>query len=101
MPQEQIQAIVNLLSPENPNQSDALFLVQKAVENLKDQIKTKDKQIALLEEKLVVQSGTTHRLINEKLALQAGVPRETTEHNGVEEEAHEVTQQEVPKGKTL
>ena len=74
--------------------------MQRALQRLTDQSKSKDKQIALLEEKLENLASTNHRLTNEKLALISGTPRETTEHSGtVEETVREV--QKVPKGETL
>lgn len=74
--------------------------MEKAIQNLKEQLKTKDKQIALLEEKIAEQSAHVNRITNEMLALQAGTPLEATEHNGpVEKE--ETQYQPVPKSKTL
>jgi hypothetical protein len=57
------------------------------------------KKIDVLEEKKTEDAGTIHRLINEKLALISGTPRETTEVN--EKEEAEERQAPVPKGPTL
>lgn len=77
-----------------------MFLVQQYVLKTGDKLKAKDKQIAKLEADLEAEKGKSHRLINEKLTLINGMPRETTEVNG-EREEHDTEAKHKTEGKTL
>lgn len=71
-PEQQVKEIIKLLNPENPNDPgiDAVFLVQKAVQNLQAKVAAKDKQIALLEAKIEAEGKLRHDIENEKLASE-------------------------------
>ncbi len=77
------------------------------MEKTSQSLNAKDKQIAKLEADLNEKSSQITRLINEKLKLIAGIPRETTEHNGppeehaAEPEVREVQSKHKPTGETL
>lgn len=69
--QDQVQAIVNLLSPENPNQTDAVFLVITVMAKHINQLKSKDKIIAKLEAQVEEAKSDLHDQRNNFLELEA------------------------------
>lgn len=70
-------------------------------EKLNQQVSAKAKRIEVLEAEVGNLKSQTHRLINEKLALINGTPRETTETNVEKEESDREASRGIPKGKTL
>ena len=98
-PQDQVQEIIKILAPEAPNQTDAVFLVTQYVQQMEARLSALSKQNQKLGAELEEKNKKIHLLVNEKLKLINGEPREVTEVNGeVEETSREAG---VPKGQTL
>lgn len=106
-PQDQVKRIINLLNPENPDeQTDAVFLVERAIKKLKEKVHAKDKQIAKLEEELTQARKETLILSNEKRDIQTNHAQQIEQIEAgkkvtevaIEEKAETVTQEEATNG---
>ncbi len=68
-------------------------------EKLNQQVSAQAKKIEVLQASEADLKSQVHRLINEKLALINGTPRETTEANGEQQEMEKAERQTpAPKG---
>lgn len=77
--ENQVKEIILMLAPEDPTSTDAVFLVQKYMENAAAKILAKDKQIALLEAQLEARSQEKQNIINEKLESERRANKEKEE----------------------
>lgn len=78
-PQQQVKEIITLLTPEDPNTTDAVFLVNRYIRDTNTKIKNLQKQIALVEAQLEEERGKTHDMKNEKIKVEEAHKKEKEE----------------------
>lgn len=97
-PENQVKEIVKMLSPEDPNTTDAVFLVQKYIEGATAKLAAQVKQIALLEAQLEARSKEKHDVINQKLESERRLNKEKEDLVKREEERSNSNKKPGPGG---
>ena len=103
-PLDQVTEIIKLLSPEDTNQTDAVYLVTKSLQKYQALLEKKTNQIELLEAEMVELKKNLKDMINQKLEAQNQLKMAKLSLKGnAKEEKETVVQHETtkPKGQTL
>ena len=103
-PLDQVTEIIKLLSPEDTNQTDAVYLVTTTMRKLKALIQSQQNQIALLEAQINDLQTNLKDMINQKLEAQSearALKKLKVEKTELPEEDQTPRDNPKPKGKTL